>query len=73
MREVVEYEPDRAFGMLIQDGPLEMRSRMLFEPEGEGGTRLTGTVDIPSVTSPIAPASIEASLGEMKRLTESET
>jgi hypothetical protein len=71
--EVVEYEPDRAFGMVIQDGPLEMRSRMLFEPEGEGGTRLSGTIDIPSATSPIDPAPIEASLREMKRLIESES
>jgi len=41
--------------------------------EGEGGTRLTGTVDIPPATSPIDPAPIEASLSEMKRLIECET
>jgi hypothetical protein len=71
--EVVEWEPDRAFGMVVQDGPLEMRSRMSFEPEGEGGTRLTGTLEIPSATSPIDPSPIQASLREMKRLIESET
>jgi uncharacterized protein YndB with AHSA1/START domain len=70
--EVVEYEPDRTFGTVIRDGPVEIRGRMLFEPEGEGGTRLTGVVDIPSATSPIDPAPIEASLREMKRLIESE-
>jgi uncharacterized protein YndB with AHSA1/START domain len=70
--EVVEYQPDRAFGMVIQDGPMEMRSRMVFEPEGEGATRLTGTVDIPSATSPIDPAAIQTSLRAMKRLIESE-
>jgi uncharacterized protein YndB with AHSA1/START domain len=70
--EVVEYEPDRALGMVIHDGPVEIRSRLSFDPEGEESTRLTGTIDIPSATSPIDPSSIEASLREMKRLIESE-
>jgi hypothetical protein len=71
--EVIEFEPDRAFGMVIHDGPVEIRSRMSFDPEGQESTRLTGIVDIPSATSPIDPAPIEASLREMKRLIESET
>lgn len=71
--EVVEFEPDRVFGMVIHDGPVEIRSRMSFDPEGQESTRLTGIVDIPSATSPIDPAPIEASLREMKRLIESET
>ena len=70
--EVVEFEPDRALGMVIHDGPVEIRSRLSFDPEGEESTRLTGTIDIPSATSPIDPSSIEASLREMKRLIESE-
>ncbi len=70
--EVVEYEPDRTLGMVIHDGPLEIRSRMSFDPEGRESTRLTGTIDIPSATSPLDPAAIEASLREMKRLIESE-
>ncbi len=69
--EVVEYEPDRVFGMVIHDGSVEMRSRMSFDPEGQESTRLTGIIDIPSATSPIDPAPIEASLREMKRLIES--
>jgi hypothetical protein len=71
--EVVEFEPDRAFGMVIHDGPVEIRSRLSFDPEGQESTRLTGIVDIPSATSPIDPAPIEASFREMKRLIESET
>jgi hypothetical protein len=71
--EVVEYEPDRAFGMVIHDGPVEIRSRMSFDPEGQESTRLTGIVEIPSATSPIDPAPIQASLREMKRLIESDT
>jgi hypothetical protein len=70
--EVVEYERGRAFGMVIHDGPVEIRSRMSFDPEGQESTRLTGSIDIPSATSPIDPAPIEASLREMKRLIESE-
>jgi hypothetical protein len=58
---------------VIHDGPVEIRSRMSFDPEGQESTRLTGIVDIPSATSPIDPAPIEASLREMKRLIESET
>jgi hypothetical protein len=71
--EVVEYEPDRAFGMMIHDGPVEIRSRLSFDPEGQESTRLTGIVEIPSATSPIDPAPIQDSLREMKRLIESET
>jgi hypothetical protein len=71
--EIVEYEQDRTFSMVIRDGPVEMRSRMRFEPEGEGRTRLTGSLDIPSAMEPIDPAPIQASLREMKRLIESET
>jgi hypothetical protein len=52
---------------------MEIRSRMLFEPEGERGTRVRGFVDIPSATSPIDPGPIKASFREMKRLIESET
>jgi hypothetical protein len=70
--EVVEYEPDRALGMVIHDGPVDIRTRMLFEPEDEGGTRVRGFVDIPSATSPIDRAAIQASSREMKRLIESE-
>src|ERR1051325_10491959 len=29
--EVVEFEPNRAFATVIHDGPVEMRSRTLFE------------------------------------------
>jgi hypothetical protein len=70
--EVVEYEPDRAFGVVIQDGPLEIRSRMSIEPDGKDGTRLTISIAVPTATSPIDPSAVEASLRGMKRLIESE-
>ena len=70
--EVVEYEPDRTFGMVIRDGPVEMRSRMTFEPEGQGGTIIRGSVDIPAMKEPIDQRPIEESLRRMKHLIESE-
>ena len=70
--EVVEYEPDRTLGMIIRDGPVEMRSRMTFEPDGQGGTIIRGSVDIPAMKEPILQRSIEESLRRIKVLVESE-
>ena len=70
--EIVEYEPDRAMGTVIHYGALEIRSRVSFEPEGQRGTRVTISIDVPEAKSPIDPAPMEASLREMKRLIESE-
>jgi hypothetical protein len=70
--EVVEYEPDRALGMLIHDGPVEMRSRMTFEPQDQAATLITGILDVPSMTEPMDPGPIQQSLRRMKELIESE-
>jgi uncharacterized protein YndB with AHSA1/START domain len=70
--EVVEYKPDRTFGMVIRDGPVEMRSRMTFEPDGEGGTIIRGSVDVPAMAEPMDSGPIEASLRRIKELIESE-
>ncbi len=75
--EVVEFEPDRAFGTVIHDltpnGPLEVRSRMTLEPAGEGRTTLTVHLDIPGMEATMHPSMLEASLRGMKELIESET
>ena len=39
--EVVEFEPDRAFGVVIHDGPTEVRGRVTFKAESQGRTTLT--------------------------------
>jgi hypothetical protein len=74
--EVVEYEPDRAMGVITNDGPLEIRGRATVEPSGPEMTRLTITADIPamddSMQSPMAEA-IQGSLRNIKELIESET
>ena len=45
--EVVEYEPNRAFGVVIREGPMETHGRATFEEAGEGRTRLTVAADFP--------------------------
>lgn len=44
--EIVEFEPNRAVGMIIHDGPVEMIGRATYEAEGEERTRLTFNVEI---------------------------
>jgi len=39
--EIVEYEPNRAFGSVIHDGPVEIHGRITFEPAGDNGTTVT--------------------------------
>ena len=70
--EVVEYEPDRALGVVIHDGPVEILGRMGVEPRGEGGTRLTMAIEIPGSTNAIDPAPLERTLRNIKVLIESE-
>jgi hypothetical protein len=69
--EIVEFVPNRVLGMVIHDGPVEMHSRMIFEPEGQNSTRLTGTLDVPSMAEPMDPGPIQQSLRRMKELIES--
>jgi uncharacterized protein YndB with AHSA1/START domain len=70
--EVVEFSPPDAFGMVIRDGPVEMHSRMTFEPHGQNSTRIAASLDIPSMPEPMDPAPIQHSLLRMKELIESE-
>jgi len=39
--EVVEFEPNRAFGVVIHDGPTEVRGRVTFKAESQERTTLT--------------------------------
>jgi hypothetical protein len=52
--------------MVIRDGPVEMHTRMVFESEGENRTKLTGSIDVPSMTEPIDPGPIQQSMRRMK-------
>ena len=39
--EVVEFEPNRVIGMVIHDGPAEMRGRTTFEAISDNQTKIT--------------------------------
>jgi len=43
--EVVEFEPDRAVGMVVHDGPVNMIARATYEAESDDRTRLTLIVE----------------------------
>lgn len=45
--EVVEFEPDRTMGIVVHDGPVEMRARLIFEGVGESQTKVTTILDMP--------------------------
>lgn len=75
--QVVEFERDKAIGMLIYDGPREMRGRATFETVNGDKTRLTVILDIPGMED--SPASsalrdrLQRTLDNIKQLIESET
>jgi hypothetical protein len=75
--EVVEFEPNRAFGMVIHDGPVEMRGRTTFEAIGDDQTTITTFVEIPgmddSMDTSFLISRMERSVANMKQLIESET
>jgi uncharacterized membrane protein len=75
--EVVEFEPDRAFGTVIHDGPVEMRGRTTFQPLGDDRTRITISVELPgmdesSVDKGFLTGRMERSVRNMKQLIEAE-
>lgn len=74
--EVVEFEPNQAFGMVIHDGPVEMRGRATFEAVGENQTRITTTVEFPgmdeSMDTSFMMSRLERSDQNRKQLMESE-
>ena len=75
--EVMEFEPDRVFATVIHDGPMEMRSRVLFEPRGDHQTLLTMLIDIPSMDENMdktfLTSRLQRSTENIKQLIESET
>ncbi len=71
--EVVEYEPNRAFGVVTHDGPIEIRGRATFEAVGSDRARLTLSGDFPeSMESGLIRSGMERSLQNVKNLIEDE-
>ncbi|MFW9792805.1 MAG: SRPBCC family protein [Candidatus Thorarchaeota archaeon] len=75
--EVVEFEPNNAFGTVIHDGPAEMRGRITFKAVSENQTTVTTVIDIPgmdeSMDKSFITSRLERSGQNMKQLIESET
>ncbi len=74
--EVVEFEPNRSFGMIIHDGPVEMRGRTIFEAVSDDRTMITTIVELPgmdeSMDRSFLTSRLERSGRNMKQLMESE-
>jgi uncharacterized membrane protein len=47
--EVVEFEPNHSMGVIIHDGPVEMRGRTTFEALNDQQTRITIVFEIPGM------------------------
>ena len=74
--EIVEFEPNRAVGMVVHDGPVEMIARATYEAESENRTRLTVNVELPgmdeSMDTSTLTSGIQKSLQTIKQMIESE-
>ena len=73
--EVVEFEPDRAIGMITHDGPVEIQGRATFEPVSEDQTIITMHVEIPGMdesTGSMMKSAIQKGYKTIKQLIESE-
>ncbi|HEY1408169.1 MAG TPA: SRPBCC family protein [Promineifilum sp.] len=74
--EVVEYEPNRAIGMLTRDGPMEIPSRATFESLGPDLTRLTLDVEMKGMDDSMQgfmTGAVQQGLRTVKELMEAET
>jgi len=74
--EVVEFEPNRAFAVVIHDGPAVMRGRTTFEAISDNQTKITTIIDIPGMDEntdkTFLNSRLEHSAQIRKRLMESE-
>ena len=73
--EVVEFEPNRAFGVVIREGTTETRGRVTFEAEGQERTTLTISAefaDMDESMESLITSLVERSARNIKRLIESE-
>jgi hypothetical protein len=75
--KVVKFEPNRAFGTVIHEGPAEMHAQITFEAVNKHQTRITTIIDIPgmdeSMDKSFIISRLERSGRNMKQLIESET
>jgi hypothetical protein len=70
--EIIEYDPDRGMAAVIRDGPMELRSSMTVEPEGEARSRLTFTVESEDAPVDKMEEPIKGSLRRIKEMVEAQ-
>ena len=74
--EVVEFEPNRVFGVLIHDGPVETRGRVTFNATQHDRTTITISAEFPamdeSMDTSLLTRLMERSARNIKHLIESE-
>jgi Polyketide cyclase / dehydrase and lipid transport len=70
--EITEFDPDRSMRAVIRDRPMELRSLMTVEPEGEATSRLTFTIESDDAPLDVMKESIMASLRRIKEMVEGE-
>ena len=70
--EITEFHPDRTIGAVVRDGPMELRSWMTVEPEGETASRLTITVESEDAPLDMMKEPIRGSLRRIKEMVEAE-
>lgn len=74
--EVVEFEPNHKFAMVVREGPAEMRARTTFEALNDNQTKITAIIDIPGMDEnadkSFLNSRLESSARIRKQLMESE-
>ena len=74
--EIVEFEPNRAVGMIVHDGAVEMVARATYEAESDDRTTLTLIVEFLAMDESMADMltnEMEKAAQTIKQFIESET
>lgn len=74
--EIVEFEPSQAMGMVIHDGPHEMKGRATYEAASDDRTTLILNVEFPGMDESMDPSllisEMQQALRNIKQFIESE-
>jgi hypothetical protein len=73
--EIVEFEPEQAFGVVIHDGPTETRGWATFKSESQEQTMITISAEFPDMNESmqsLITSLMERSARNIKHLIESE-
>ncbi len=59
---MVEYELNQVMGMVIHDGPVEMRARIIFEADSSSQTSVTIYIKFPDMDESMDKSSLMSAL-----------